>query len=126
MSRMFVQFHQELTVYQNAFDTAMQVYDAAKAIPADEQESLWLPLVKRSRSVCIHLAQAWQQRRSLPLFSKALNQAAIAAAAAQTYLEFAVLCGYLDNEVGQQLFGQYNQILRRLEQMIAHADSWVF
>ncbi|MBE9033033.1 four helix bundle protein [filamentous cyanobacterium LEGE 11480] len=126
MSRTFIQFHQELTVYQNAFDAAMQVNDLAGSIPADERESLRVPLVKRSRSVCIHLAQAWQQRRDLTLFSRALGEASVAVAQVQTWLEFAVMCGYVESEAGQALFGQYNQILKRLEQMITHADSWVF
>jgi four helix bundle protein len=126
MSRMFIRFHQELTVYQNAFDLAMEVKELLGGIPEDEGETLRLPLVKSSRAVCVHLAQAWQQRGSLTLFSKALVAATVAVAQTQTWVEFAVICGYVDNAEGQRVFGQYNQVLKRLEQMIEHAESWGF
>jgi four helix bundle protein len=126
MSRMFVRFHQELTIYQNAFDLAMEVNALLDGIPEDERETLRVPLVKSSRAVCIHLAQAWQNRWSLMSFSKALVAATVAVAQSQTWMEFAVVCGYIDNEQGQKVFGQYNQVLKRLEQMIEHAESWVF
>ena len=47
------------------------------------------------------------------------------AAETQTWIEFSVKCGYLDVEIGRELYGTYNQILSGLVNMINHSESWL-
>jgi four helix bundle protein len=47
------------------------------------------------------------------------------AAETQTWIEFAVKCGYLDVEIGRELHGKYNQIIGGIVTMIKDSSSWV-
>ena len=125
MDRDFIRSYQELQVYQLAFESAMVVFDLAKEFPAEEKERLTQPLVWSSRLVCVQVAEAWQRRRYLNAFVATLNKAEAKTAQTLTWLEFAVMCSYVDGQPGQELRQQYNQILAGLGRLIDYAPAWV-
>lgn len=53
-----------------------------------------------------------------------LNDAEAEAAETQTWVEFAVRCGYLDAAVGQELGDVYDNVLGKLVNMIASPEKW--
>ena len=99
-----VQTHQDLDVYQLAFETAMQVFKLSKNFPSEERYSLTDQMRRSSRSVCANLAEAWRKRRYEGAFLIKLSDAEAEAAETQTRLEFAVQCEYLEGCVS--VFGQ--------------------
>jgi four helix bundle protein len=124
MNRGFVEKHQELAVYQLAFENAMWVFELVQGFPEEERRSLSQPLVQASRGVCTKIAESWQKRRCREAFVARLNQAEVSAAEVQTWVEFAVLCSYLEAQTGQELLQQYHQILAGIGRLIDHADAW--
>jgi four helix bundle protein len=54
-----------------------------------------------------------------------LNDSEAEAAETQTWLEFAVECGYLDPEIARPLYDTYNRILGKLVVMIHQPEKWV-
>jgi four helix bundle protein len=54
-----------------------------------------------------------------------LNDAEAEAAETQTWLEFAVKCGYLTAEVARPLYELYDRILGKLVVMIRQPEKWV-
>jgi four helix bundle protein len=124
MNRGFVEKHQELAVYQLAFENAMWVFELVQGFPEEERRSLSQPLVQASRLVCTKIAESWQKRRYREAFVARLNQAEVAAAEVQTWVEFAVLCSYLEAQTGQELLQQYHQILAGIGRLIDHAEAW--
>jgi len=124
MNPEFIEKHQELAVYQRAFETAMWVFEVVQEFPEEERRSLTQPLVQASRLVCTKIAESWQKRRYRDAFVARLNQAEVAAAEVQTWVEFAVLCSYLEAQTGQELVQQYHQILVGIARLIDHADAW--
>ncbi|RUR83776.1 hypothetical protein PCC6912_20190 [Chlorogloeopsis fritschii PCC 6912] len=80
---------------------------------------------RSSRSVCANLAEAWRKRRYEAAFVAKLNDCEAEAAETQTWIEFSVKCGYLNVEIGRELYGTYNQILSGLVNMINHSESWL-
>ncbi len=58
-----VKTHEDLRVFQLAFDAAMQIYELSKQFPAEERYSLTAQIRRSSRSVCANLAEAWRKRR---------------------------------------------------------------
>jgi four helix bundle protein len=80
---------------------------------------------RSSRSVCANLAEAWRVRRYEASFFSKLTDCEREAAETQTWLEFAVRCGYLDREEGAALFKTYDEILSTFVGMKKHIDSWV-
>ena len=54
-----------------------------------------------------------------------MNDSEGEAAETQTWLEFAVRCGYIKKEKGRVLFKAYDEIIAILVTMINHPESWV-
>ena len=125
MENQFIISYRELQVYETAFESAMQVFEITQTFPSEEQELLALPMLQAARLVCIYISQAWQRRRYASAFVARLNQAEAEVATTQVWLEFAVLCSYLDAEVGQELLHNYQEVLLRLSHIIEHADVWI-
>ena len=117
--------HQDLEVYQKAFQGAMELFDRSKAFPKEETYSLTDQMRRSSRSVCANLAEAWRKRRYEKAFISKLSDAESEAAETQVWVEFAVGCGYMQREVGIRLYRGYDEIVRMLVSMIMHPELWV-
>ncbi|WP_445634685.1 S23 ribosomal protein [Nostoc sp. DSM 114161] len=117
--------HRDLEVYKMAFEAAMQIFELSKKFPVEERYSLTDQIRRSSRSVCANLAEAWRKRRYEAAFVAKLSDSETEAAETQTWIEFAVKCGYLDREVALELYQTYNQILGKLVNLIAHSSTWV-
>ena len=117
--------HQDLEVYRRAFDTAKQIYEASKKFPREETYSLTDQIRRSSRSVCANLAEAWRKRRYEAAFVAKLSDVEAEAAETQTWLQFAVSCGYLAPDAGKALENVYEKILATIVGMINHTDSWI-
>jgi four helix bundle protein len=115
----------ELRVWQNAVDAAMVVFETTKHFPVEEKYSLTDQFRKSSRSVASNIAEAWRKRRYVAAFISKLNDAEGEAAETQTWIEFAIRCGYMKEEVATELGGRYEMILGQLVAMIEKPEDWV-
>src|ERR1700726_2444387 len=102
-----IQSHRDLKVYQNGFSTAMEIFTLTKDFPREETYSLTDQMRRSSRSVCANLAEAWRKRRYQAAFVSKLNESEGEAAETQTWIEFAVKCGYITREQGLPVFHLY-------------------
>jgi four helix bundle protein len=121
-----VRRHTDLDVYRRGFDAAMQVFDHSKQFPKEERYSLTDQIRRSSRSVCGNLAEGWRKRRYPRSFISKLTDCEAEAAETQSWLEFAVKCGYLHRDEGARLYKEYDQIIGMLVKMITHIDDWKF
>ena len=119
-----IKTHEDLDVYQLAFDAAMEIYELSKRFPVEEKYSLTDQIRRSSRSVCANLAEAWRKRRYKAAFLAKLNDCEAEAAETQVWIKFAVKCGYLKGISGRKLYETYNQILGSLVKMINTPDNW--
>jgi four helix bundle protein len=119
-----IKSHRELEVYQMGFDAAMKIFEASKHFPREETFSLTDQMRRSSRAVCSNMAEAWRRRRYEGAFVNCLNTSEAEAAETQTWIEFAVKCGYLDRETGRDLYAIYDNILGKLVTMICHPEQW--
>src|SRR5262245_29835922 len=117
--------HRDLEVYRRAFDAAMQIFEISRKFPKEETYSLTDQIRRSSRSVGANITEAWRKRRYEAAFIAKPSDAETEAAETQTWLEFAVSCGYVAPETGKQLDEIYEKILVTLVSMISYADSWV-
>jgi four helix bundle protein len=65
--------HEDLVVYQKAFEAAMKIFNLSKTFPVEERSSLTDQIRRSSRSVCANLAEAWRKRRSEAAFKAKLS-----------------------------------------------------
>jgi four helix bundle protein len=117
--------HEDLAIFQLAFDTAMKIFELSKKFPVEERYSLTDQVRRSSRSVCANLAEAWRKRRYKAAFIAKLNDCEAEAAETQVWIKFAVKSSYLDIEQGRELYGTYNQILSGLVKMINNPNKWI-
>jgi four helix bundle protein len=122
---MKIREHTELEVYKKAFDAAMQIFELTKRFPKDETYSMTDQMRRSSRSVCANLAEAWRKRRYKAAFISKLSDAEGEAAETQVWLQFALSCGYLNQDASDSLYQSYDEILRMLVAMINRPQSWI-
>ncbi len=120
-----IRSHRDLDVYQLAFDAAMEIFELTKGFPREEIYSLTDQIRRSSRSVCANITEAWRRRHYEGSFVHRLNDSEAEAAETQTWLEFAVKCGYVDAEVARPLYKTYDNVLGKLVMMIRHPEQWV-
>jgi len=121
----FLKNHEDLAIYQLAFESAMKIFEYSKKFPVEEKYSLTDQIRRSSRSVCANLSEAWRKRRYRAAFVAKLSDCEAEAAETQVWLKFAVKCQYLEAEQGRELYQTYNQILSGLVKMINYPDSWL-
>lgn len=120
-----IRTHRELEVFRMGFEAAMRIFEVTKGFPREERYALTDQMRRSSRSVCANLAEAWRKRRYEAAFVSKLSDAEAGAGETQVWLEFAVKCGYLEAEMGRELYATYDQILGKLVTMIRRPEQWV-
>lgn len=120
-----IQTHQDLVVYQRAFEAAMTIYELSKRFPKEERYSLTDQVRRSSRSTCVNLAEAWRKRRYQAAFISKLSDSESEAAETQVWLTFATSCAYLEHEEAEKLHQTYDAIIRTLVGMINHPETWI-
>lgn len=114
----------DLEVYKLAFATAMEIYEISKSFPKEEVYSLTDQIRRSSRSVCSNLAEAWRKRKYLAVFINKLSDSESEAAETQTWLEFALACKYINQELFDKFDDQYEHIFAMLFNMEYKAKSF--
>ncbi len=117
--------HTELDVFRRAFAAAMQVFEISKTFPKAETYSLTDQIRRSSRSVAANISEAWRKRRYEAAFISKLSDAESEAAETQTWLQFAVSCGYLPGEKASVLNEEYEAIIRMLVSMMVNSEKWI-
>ncbi|HEX6032033.1 MAG TPA: four helix bundle protein [Tepidiformaceae bacterium] len=117
--------YRDLTVYSQAFEAAMAIFELTKTFPAEERYSLVDQMRRSSRSVCANIAEAWRKRRYRQAFIAKLSDAESEAAETQVWLQFTEACGYAHPDRTKALEATYEGVLAQLVAMIAGADRWV-
>jgi four helix bundle protein len=114
----------DLVVYRKAFNAAMEIFEMSKTFPREELYSLSDQIRRSSRSVCTNLSEAWRKRRYRAVFVNKLSDSGQEAAETQTWLEFSLACNYINKQVYERLFNEYEEIFAMLHSMTEKADSF--
>ena len=120
-----IRTHNDLEVYQKAFDAAMQIFELSRSFPKEETYSLTDQIRRSSRSVGSNLAEAWRKRRYEAAFISKLSDSESEAAETQVWLEFAVKCKYMTRDQAAVLYKVYDSVIATIVGMITHPETWV-
>ena len=122
----YIRHFRDLDVYKRAFEAAMKIYEVTKTFPVEERYSLIDQMRRSSRSVCSNLAEAWRKRKYVAVFKNKLTDAMQEASETQSWLEFALACKYLDENVFQKLDVEYEEIVMMLNSMERNSKKFCF
>jgi four helix bundle protein len=114
----------DLEVYRLAFDAAMDIFKISKSFFSEERFVLIDQIRRSSRSVCSNLAEGWRKRMYKAMFLNKLSDASQEASETQTWLEFALRCGYLSQIAFEKLDKDYEHIFAMLTAMDRKADAF--
>ena len=121
-----IKTHNDLRVYQLAFESAMMIFEISKRFPKEERYSLTDQIRRSSRSVCANTTEAWRKRRYCGAFIQRLSDADTEAAETQIWLDFSLACGYISQEEAEDLTEHYDHILSMLVRMMTKPEPWLF
>ena len=116
----------DLDVYKLAFTAAMKIFQISKTFPPEEKYSLTDQIRRASRSVCSNLSEAWRKRRYSAVFINKLTDSQQEASETQTWLDFCLACGYINQQKFESLNQEYDNILGKLSSMEMKADKFCF
>ena len=119
-----IRSYRELRVYQNAFESAMKIFEFTKTFPAEEKYSMVDQMRRSSRSVCANLAEAWRKRRYPAHFVSKLSDCESEAEETRVWLEFALRCKYINQATFDELDSNYDLIIGQLVRMISEPEKW--
>ena len=115
----------ELKVYQKAFALAMRIYNVSKEFPVEERFALTSQIRRSSRSVCMNLREAWAKRRYEAHFVSKLTDCDGESNETDTSLDFAFKCGFISEQIHQELVASNNEVRRMLGAIIENPDPFL-
>ncbi|MFW6101608.1 MAG: four helix bundle protein [Bacteroidota bacterium] len=119
-----IKSHKDLKVYQQSFEMAMEIFQVTKKFPKEETYSLTDQIRRSSRSVCSNVTEAFRRRKYIKSFASKLNESEAEAAETQNWLDFALACKYIEKEIHQRLYKEYDNILGMLVNMQKKPEKW--
>jgi four helix bundle protein len=115
----------DLIVYKKACELAMEIFHARKAFPQDEKYSLTDQIHRSSRSVCSNLRECWAKRRYEAHFVSKLTDADGENGETETWLDFALDCGYLSKRDHTPFTQWCHEVGAMLGSMINNPSSFI-
>ena len=119
-----IRTHRELDVYKISFSASMKLFEISKAFPREEQYSMTDQVRRSSRSVSANISEAFRKRKYPKSFVSKLSDAEAEAAETQTWLDYALKCGYIDLKTYKALNREYDHIIGKLVNMAMFPEKW--
>jgi four helix bundle protein len=104
----------------------MEIFELSKSFPVEEKYSLTDQIRRSSRSVPANISEAFRKRRYPKAFVSKLSDAEGEAAETQVWLDFALKCKYISQEMREDLYSRYDNAIGMLVNMIISPENWSF
>jgi len=123
---MKIRSHKDLDVYKMAFEAAMKIFEITKGFPKEEKYSLTDQIRRSSRSVCSNIGEAFRKRRYPKAFVSKLSDSEGEAAETQVWLDFSLRCKYINEDIYNELYIEYEHIIGKLVNMSLQPEKWKY
>lgn len=117
--------YRTLLGYQKAFSLAMRIYQVSKTFPAEERFGLIAQIRNSSRSVCTNIVEAYKRRRYKDYYISKLNDSETENAETQVWLDFALACSYVSNQMYIELKSDNDEVAKLVLYMINNPDKFL-
>jgi four helix bundle protein len=121
---MAAQSVKETKVFKMAFELAMEIFEISKGYPKEETYSLTDHIRRSSRSVCICLLEAYRKKRYPAHFVSKVTDSDMENSETSGWLDFALACKYLNEQVQSKLNNKNQEIGRLLNHMINNPEKY--
>lgn len=120
----YVKSFRDLEVYKLSRQLSKEIFEISKRFPKEEMFSLTDQVRRSSRSIGGQIAEAWGKRKYEKHFVSKLTDADGEQLETQHWIETAVDCSYISNELAGSLLQQYASVGKMLNSMISKAASF--
>ena len=117
--------HRDLKVFQLSYNLAMRIFEESKGFPKEERYSLTDQIRRSSRSVAANIAEGYRRRRYPAMFISRFADADAEATETQVWLDFAHDCGYLSDNIYNELSQRYEEVGKMLGAILARPKKFV-
>ena len=114
----------DLTVYQHTRKEAKRLFLLTTRFPKAEMFALTDQIRRSSRAVGALIAEGWTRRRYEADFVNKINQALAEANETQSWLDFALDCGYIEEDEYREIDESWQHIGAMLGRMIQCSNSF--
>ena len=119
-----IKSHRELKVFQLSFEAGMEVFYLTQSFPKEERYSLTDQIRRSSRSVSGNISEAFRMRKYPKYFISKLTISEGEAAETQVWLDYAMKCNYINEEIYKSLDDKYDHIIAMLVNMSSNSGKW--
>ena len=116
--------YKKLKAYQKAFVLAMQVFEVTKTFPKEERYALTDQIRRSSRSVCSNIGEGYRKRLYPKHFIAKLSDADMENSETQVWLDFALACKYITEEVKNELHKKSEDVGKLIGYMIQNPEKF--
>lgn len=107
--------HENLKVYQRAFDIALEVHRFSLGLPKIEQYALADQMRRASKGLCANIAEGHaKQHHSKPEFKRFLSMALGSSEEMRVWLKFSFALNYLKEEEWRKWDNEYDEISKMI------------
>ena len=117
--------YRTLLAYKKSFALAMRIYQISKKFPPEEKFGLTAQIRNSSRSVCVNIVEAYKRKRYKDYYISKLNDSETENAETQVWLDFALACIYINEELYQELTSENNEVAKLILYMINNPDKFL-
>jgi four helix bundle protein len=114
----------DLEVYKLAVVLQRKVFQITKTFPKEETYSLIDQLRRSSRSVGANVREAWAKRRYPAHFVSKLSDSDSESEETIHWVLSAFDCKYIEENIHDELVGEYRHVSGMLNKMMDHPESW--
>jgi four helix bundle protein len=115
---------QDLLAYKKSFILSMEIFEVSKKFPSEEKYSLTDQIRRSSRSVSANIAESSRKIRYHKHFISKLSDSDSENAETQSWLEYALACNYITNEVFDELTNQSLEVGKLINYMINNPEKF--
>lgn len=115
---------QDLLAYKKSFALAMRIFEITKTFPKEETYSLTDQVRRSSRSVPVTIAEAYRKRVYPKNFYSKLTDSDSENSETQVWLDFALSCKYIKEEVYNELTSESIEIGKLINYMILNPEKF--
>ncbi len=114
----------DLGVYKKAFELSMLIFKETKKFPSEERFDLISQIRRSSRSVCSNVGEGYRKRLYPAHFVSKCSDADMENSETQVWLDFALACEYINEEVYIDFVKRSEEIGRMINHMIENPEKY--
>ncbi len=117
--------YKDMTVFNKAFELAMDILEISKKFPKEETYSLTDQIRRSSRSVCANFAEAYRKRRYPAHFLSKLTDCDSENSETDVWIEFSFAAKYINADEHKKLSEKNAEVGKMLGHMIQNPEKFL-